>query len=180
MSQEMNSATKIVDQAGLDIKYQEELRQHLGRKDALKEGLNKAYALIYTNYCTKTMREERNKNEDGNNPTSFAQREMTCYCCGKKGHLSPECDKKNTIPREQWHVNRAMQHHQEADGNVNDNANDNENADIDEDDDSVQTTASSTSTQNRRSGTTRSPRTPQSTTRSIVRWNDNGVNAFQF
>jgi hypothetical protein len=27
---------------------------------------------------------------------------MTCYCCGKKGHLSPECDKKNTTPREQF------------------------------------------------------------------------------
>jgi hypothetical protein len=46
---------KVVDQVGLDIKYQEELRQHLDRKDALREGLNKPYALIYTNYCTKMM-----------------------------------------------------------------------------------------------------------------------------
>jgi hypothetical protein len=359
ISQETDPADKIVIQAGLNIKYQEELRRHLDRKDALKEGLNKAFALIYTNYCTKTMqsrieehpdyqstlkndpiavleaikllmhdtvraqypmvsmsdaldrminvkqqdneslldyvkrfkqlrdvsksqlgntfldtfvehqaeyptakdevlnpgtqqnmkteafekwmisllirgsdqtkygtllrgfisqyslgnnqypanittatdvlsnhkldqqfynnqkknrersREERNKNENGNNPTSFAQSEMTCYCCGKKGHLSPECEKRNTIPRDQWHVNRAIRHHQEADGD--DDANDNGNADTGKDDDSVQTTASSTSSQNRRSGTTtRSPRNTQSTTRSIVRWNDNGVNAFQF
>jgi hypothetical protein len=97
-------------------------------------------------------REERNKNEDGNNPTRFAQSEMTCYCCGKKDHLSPECEKRNSIPCDQWHVNRAMQHHQEADGD--NDANDNKNADIDEDEDSVQTTASSTSNQDRRSGTT--------------------------
>jgi hypothetical protein len=42
---------------------------------------------------------------------------MTCYCCcGKKGHLSTKCKIQNTIPREQWHVNRAIQNLQENDG----------------------------------------------------------------
>jgi hypothetical protein len=50
-----DGTAKVVDQAGLDIKYQEELRRHLNRKDALREGLNKGYALIFTNYCTKVM-----------------------------------------------------------------------------------------------------------------------------
>ncbi len=49
ISGETDAAVKVVDQAGLDIKYQEELRRHLDRKDALREGLNKDYALIYTN-----------------------------------------------------------------------------------------------------------------------------------
>ena len=26
------------------------------------------------------------------------------YCCGKKGHVSPECDKRNTDPPDEWHV----------------------------------------------------------------------------
>jgi hypothetical protein len=68
-------------------------------------------------------RDERKNNEENEgNATSFAQheREMTCYCCGKKGHLSTTYDKRNTIPREQWHVNKAMQHLQgEDDTNVN-------------------------------------------------------------
>jgi hypothetical protein len=55
LSMETNATVKVVDQTGLDIKYQEELRCHLDQKDALKEGLNKAYALIFTNYCTKMM-----------------------------------------------------------------------------------------------------------------------------
>ena len=42
-----NPDDKIVAQTGMDIKYQEELRRHLDRKDMLKEGLNKAYALIF-------------------------------------------------------------------------------------------------------------------------------------
>ena len=50
-----DAAEKIVDQAGLDIKYQEELRRHLDCKDALKEGINKAYALINANYCMRSM-----------------------------------------------------------------------------------------------------------------------------
>jgi hypothetical protein len=34
------------------------------------------------------------------------------------------CDKKNTIPRKQWHANRAMQHLQEGNGtDVDDNKN---------------------------------------------------------
>jgi hypothetical protein len=50
ISKETDAAVKVVDQAGLDIKYQEELRRHLDRQDAMREGLNKAYALIFTNY----------------------------------------------------------------------------------------------------------------------------------
>jgi hypothetical protein len=52
----------------------------------------------------KRSRDERPTNDESSNATSFVQRErkMTCYCCGKKGHLSPECDKKNTTPREQF------------------------------------------------------------------------------
>jgi hypothetical protein len=55
ISTKTDAAEKAVEQDGLNIKYQEELRRHLDRKDALKEGLNKAYALIYTDYCTKAM-----------------------------------------------------------------------------------------------------------------------------
>ena len=46
---------QAIEQAGLDIKYQEELWLHLDSKDTLIEGLDNAYALIFTSYCTKTM-----------------------------------------------------------------------------------------------------------------------------
>ena len=42
-------------QKGYDMEYQEELRGHRNRKDYLKQGMNKAYALIFTSYCSKTM-----------------------------------------------------------------------------------------------------------------------------
>jgi hypothetical protein len=64
ISSETDPAVKVVDQAGLDIKYQEELRRHLDRKDALREGLNKAYALIFANYCTKTMQSRIEEHPD--------------------------------------------------------------------------------------------------------------------
>jgi hypothetical protein len=59
---------------------------------------------------------------------SFAQQGNTdvCYCCGVRGHRSPDCDKKNTIPRENWHVNRAMQGLQNTDTNQNASGNENE------------------------------------------------------
>jgi hypothetical protein len=46
--------------------------------------------------------------DDSSKAMSFVQHEdeMTCYSCGKKGHLSPKCDQRNmAIPREKWHVN---------------------------------------------------------------------------
>jgi hypothetical protein len=42
------------------------------------------------------------KTTNGTNATSFAQgsKDKTGYCCGKAGHLSPECPDKNTIKKE--------------------------------------------------------------------------------
>eukprot|EP00957_Ditylum_brightwellii_P120363 9183771-Ditylum_brightwellii.AAC.1 len=31
-----------------------------------------------------------------------------CYCCGKLGHKSPNYNKKNKIPREEWAINKAQ------------------------------------------------------------------------
>src|SRR5210317_1020904 len=43
------------EQAGFNILYQEELRVYRERKEMLRTGMNKAYALIYDNYCTRAM-----------------------------------------------------------------------------------------------------------------------------
>jgi hypothetical protein len=77
ISLETDATTRVVDQAGLDIKYQEELRRHLDRKNALREGLNKAYALIFTNYCTKMMQSRIKEHPDyvffQNNPIALLE-----------------------------------------------------------------------------------------------------------
>ena len=42
--------------------------------------------------------------EDGPKETSFAQagKDMTSYCCGKKGHISSKCTQKRRIKKEDW------------------------------------------------------------------------------
>ena len=47
--------------------------------------------------------------EDNSKETSFAQagKDKTCYCCGKKGHISPECPQKNAIKKEDWAFRKA-------------------------------------------------------------------------
>ena len=37
---------------------------------------------------------------------SFAQMEGRCYCCGKKGHRSPDCRHKDKIPQDEWAINK--------------------------------------------------------------------------
>jgi hypothetical protein len=77
------------------------------------------------NLTKKKWNNRPKKDEDENfsgkttneiNATSFAQggKDKTCYCCGKTGHLSPECPDKNIIKKENWHMNKATQYYQEA------------------------------------------------------------------
>jgi hypothetical protein len=55
--------------------------------------------------------------KEKNSETSFQQgsQDKTCDCCGKKGHLSPDCSEKNTRPKEEWAIRRAEQHLQADD-----------------------------------------------------------------
>jgi hypothetical protein len=49
------AADKLKQQAGMDILYQAKLARYLERKDTLEQNLRKAYALICSTYCNKTM-----------------------------------------------------------------------------------------------------------------------------
>ena len=104
---------------------------------------------------SRSERSERSeRTNDSTNESSFAQYDLTCYCCGKKGHSSTTCDKRATTPREEWHVNRAIQHMQDGDQDAAPTEND--NASNNDDNQSVQTTSSNQTTtpsRNRRSGT---------------------------
>ena len=37
-----------------------------------------------------------------------------CYCCGKPGHKSPNCHKKDKIPKDEWAINKSAQQHLNA------------------------------------------------------------------
>ena len=119
--------------------------------------------------------------DDGSSARSFAQdtSHVICHCCGKKGHYAPDCNKRNSIPRDQWHVNRAIQHLQESEQG-NDSADD----DDDDNDDNDNDNASTTSRSNRRSDTPRRTRsqTPQrgrSSSRGRTSWSQGFQLAFQ-
>ena len=53
--------------------------------------------------------------------------EGTCFCCGKKGHISPNCPDKDKIPKNKWKHKIATQHLQaneeetKEESNVSDN-----------------------------------------------------------
>jgi hypothetical protein len=46
---------KIFEQQGMDMIFKAEIKQYLERKEALRENLMKAYALIFSVHCNKTM-----------------------------------------------------------------------------------------------------------------------------
>jgi hypothetical protein len=52
------------EQRGFEIEYQELLSRYLNRVDCLDENLKKAYALIMTNYCTKSMQSRIEEHPD--------------------------------------------------------------------------------------------------------------------
>jgi hypothetical protein len=60
----------------------------------------------------KLQAEHTVESEDPGNESSFAQMEREtniCYCCGKPGHISPDCPKKDTIPKSEWYSSKVMQ-----------------------------------------------------------------------
>jgi hypothetical protein len=54
-STKSDATANLKQQAGMDILYQAGLETYLERKDTLEQNLAKAYALIFSTYCNKTM-----------------------------------------------------------------------------------------------------------------------------
>jgi hypothetical protein len=53
-----DAAEKLEQQAGMEILYQAELKRYLDRKYTLEQNLTKAYALIFSTSCNKTMQNQ--------------------------------------------------------------------------------------------------------------------------
>ena len=74
------------------------------------------------NNAGKKKKTNSNKNKNNKNNTdcdnsnmpeqtpelSFTQLEGKCYCCGKAGHRSSQCYKKDQIPQDQWAIQTAI------------------------------------------------------------------------
>lgn len=88
----------------------------------------------------KSQQQSTNDNDnEGATKTSFAQNNnnnATCYCCRKKGHLSTECDKKNSIAQDEWYIHRALNNMQDGDEMEDDDV-----SELDKDDDNQSTTS---------------------------------------
>jgi hypothetical protein len=54
-STKSDATANLKQQAGMDILYQADLETYLERKDTLEQNLAKAYALIFSTYCNKTI-----------------------------------------------------------------------------------------------------------------------------
>jgi len=69
-------------------------------------------------YDLKKKRRDERQNQDDDRSTATTEtnlaqrgresRQVTCYCCGKKGHTSDKCSKRDEIPRNEWAINRAV------------------------------------------------------------------------
>ena len=59
-----DTAGTLQQQKGMDIIYQAELERYLDRKDTLEQNLTKAYALIFSNFCSKTTQNHIEEHPD--------------------------------------------------------------------------------------------------------------------
>ena len=59
-------------------------------------------------------KDEEDQPPQTGNDANFAKRgslrEGTCYCCGKAGHISPDCPDAANTPKSQWYLKAASQH----------------------------------------------------------------------
>ena len=125
----ITTATDVLSNHRMDPKFYENQRRH--------------------REAQKSDKESKPATTPASLPSSFAQTTPTCYCCGKKGHTSNDCPDKNTIPRSEWYVRRAVQHFQDDPGEYRPDTQDRNTIP----DDNTTISTQSTSSNNRRSGT---------------------------
>jgi hypothetical protein len=59
----------------------------------------------------KKSKDDKEDKDEQEVPMSFVQLEGRCYCCGKPGHRSPDCQKKDKISQEEWAINKVEASH---------------------------------------------------------------------
>jgi hypothetical protein len=64
VSEETNETTRMIEQDGFNIQFQEEFRVYLDRKSILEDNLHKTYSAIYSTYCTKQMQDRIEQHPD--------------------------------------------------------------------------------------------------------------------
>ena len=79
---DVTAATDVLSNYKWDPGYKEKLEKLKEQKSKSKREVDDTVSTLSTS--TKT---------------SFAHGEMICYCCGKKGHITLKCPKKNLIPK---------------------------------------------------------------------------------
>ena len=55
-------------------------------------------------------KQNKSSDQDKKTGTSLAQqhKNMTCHCCGEKGHCESECPMKDKISQENWAIKKGM------------------------------------------------------------------------
>ena len=101
--------TKIADGADVltshqwDDTYKEDVRKKKAQRAASQAGNNE-------------------NSENSGTQLNQKGKELTCYCCGKKGHTVKQCEMVDKIPRGEWAINKGLQMYTKEKG-------DNENED---------------------------------------------------
>ena len=60
-------------------------------------------------------RRQQGRDDEETPKLSFAQLKNMCWCCGSAEHKLPDCPKKNSTPKEKWHVNETISAHGHTD-----------------------------------------------------------------
>jgi hypothetical protein len=71
-----DAAENLKEQAGMDIMYQAKLERYLDRKQTLGQDLARAYTLICSTYCNKTMQNQIEEHPNFNTTICYDPREL--------------------------------------------------------------------------------------------------------
>ena len=106
----LTKAADVLTNHPWDVTYKVSMKR---KKSQLEDSKKKA----------ELKKEDDKQNETSG--TSFGQQktEVKCYCCGKSGHLSPDCPDKDKIPREKWAMSKGTQMYTKEDKDKKDEDN---------------------------------------------------------
>ena len=94
-----------------------------------------------SNNNTTSEQKDDSKTDGGGRQFTQKRKEKTCYCCGKLGHLAPDCPDREKIPHNEWYMYKAVNAFQENESKESEAIADNKSDDNNKEDKKVKWTS---------------------------------------
>src|SRR5210317_601383 len=104
----MLKATTVLTGHKWDDKYYQVKKSKKGNNNNTNENGNRGNNNSSDNTNDNNSIKNEKNEEEGTNLHQKDRSDITCFCCGKKGHFSNKCPKQDDIDKKDWAIKQGL------------------------------------------------------------------------